>query len=306
MSSGMSNNFTLKHLGYFVAAAEHQSTKKAALALNVSQPSVSSAISHLEQLFKVGLFVRHHAQGISLTNAGKDLLAYAYEVLRTAQQFERAGQEFDATLKGTIHVGCLVTFAPILMPSIGAAFKDQYRDSKINFTETDQADQIARLHSGELDLCITYDFGLSDDMMFVELVKLPPYVLLPAGHRLEKNKTITLKDLVNEPMVLLDLPITRDYMTRMFETIGKSARIEHLAANPSMVHSLVANGFGYSFYNIRLPQARAADGTPIVCRPLADSVPPVCLGIVTLKGARHTKIILKFIEFCTQHIERLV
>lgn len=302
----MARKFTLKHLRYFVAAAEHQSTKQAALSLNVSQPSISGAIAHLEALYKIGLFVRHHAQGITLTNAGKDLLNHAYEVLRTAQQFDRAGEEFDTTLKGTIYAGCLVTFAPILMPALGAAFRRKFTDSKIHFVETDQADQIKRLRNGELDLCITYDFGLDDHMAFEEIVRLPPYVLLAADHPLAQAKSVALEDLVDEPMILLDLPISREYMSRMFDTIGKVAKIEHLAANPAMVHSLVANGFGYSFYNIKLPDPRAADGTPLVCCPLTGNAPSVCLGVVTLKNARHTKIINKFINFCKQHIAAIV
>ncbi len=306
MSTDRPLNFTLKQLRYFIAAAEHKSTKQAASALNVSQPSVSSAIAHLETRFGVGLFVRHHALGISLTNSGRELLVHAYEAVRAAQQFERAGFEFEATLKGSIHAGCLVTFAPILMPALGAAFKQQVPDSRIQFVETDQADQIDRLRSGELDLCITYDFGLKDDMDFVEIVKLPPYVILPLDHHLAQGCDVALEDLIEEPMVLLDLPFSRDYMSRIFDKIGRAPNIAHRAANPAMVHSLVANGFGYSFYNIRLPQATAADGKPFACRALKDGGTPVCLGIVTLKSVKHTKIIDRFIEFCRSHIKEIV
>jgi len=59
--------FTLKQLEYFVAAGERGSITFAAEKVNISQPSISAAITHLEAEFGVQLFIRHHAQGLSLT-----------------------------------------------------------------------------------------------------------------------------------------------------------------------------------------------------------------------------------------------
>ena len=69
--------YTLKQLQYFVAAAETGSVKLAAQQIPISQPSVSSAISQLEREFDVQLFLRHHAQGLSLTAAGRRMLREA-------------------------------------------------------------------------------------------------------------------------------------------------------------------------------------------------------------------------------------
>lgn len=69
--------FTLRQLEYFIAAGETKSITLAAERINISQPSISIAISHLEQEFGVQLFIRHHAQGLSLTPAGRALLQEA-------------------------------------------------------------------------------------------------------------------------------------------------------------------------------------------------------------------------------------
>lgn len=63
-------NYTLKQLKYFVLAGEHRSVTKAAEAIYVSQPSISSAIHHLEDVTGLQLFIRHHAQGLTLTPQG--------------------------------------------------------------------------------------------------------------------------------------------------------------------------------------------------------------------------------------------
>jgi DNA-binding transcriptional LysR family regulator len=52
--------FTLKQLGYFVAAGEAGSILRAAENIHVSQPSISNAIAHLEDLFQIQLFIRRN------------------------------------------------------------------------------------------------------------------------------------------------------------------------------------------------------------------------------------------------------
>ena len=78
--------FSLRQLGYFVAAAESGSLAAAARRLNVAQPSISSAIRALEARFGLQLLVRHHASGVTLTPAGQRLLRQAGDLL---QQFEQ-------------------------------------------------------------------------------------------------------------------------------------------------------------------------------------------------------------------------
>ncbi|MEE1567842.1 MAG: LysR family transcriptional regulator, partial [Arenicellales bacterium] len=63
--------YSLRQLEYFAATAENQSLAKAAKWLNISQPSISKAITNLERQFSVQLFIRHHARGVSLTPAGE-------------------------------------------------------------------------------------------------------------------------------------------------------------------------------------------------------------------------------------------
>jgi DNA-binding transcriptional LysR family regulator len=63
--------YTLRQLAYFVAAGEAGSILKAAENIHFSQPSISNAISQLEDTFGIQLFIRHHARGMSLTTSGR-------------------------------------------------------------------------------------------------------------------------------------------------------------------------------------------------------------------------------------------
>ena len=58
---------TLRQLEYLISVGETGSIARASEALNVSSPSISAAISQLEEELGFSLFVRRHAQGLSQT-----------------------------------------------------------------------------------------------------------------------------------------------------------------------------------------------------------------------------------------------
>jgi DNA-binding transcriptional LysR family regulator len=58
---------SFRQLTYFIAAAQTGSITLASKRANISQPAISTAISHIERELDVQLFLRHHAQGLSLT-----------------------------------------------------------------------------------------------------------------------------------------------------------------------------------------------------------------------------------------------
>ncbi|MEO0361306.1 MAG: LysR family transcriptional regulator, partial [Pseudomonadota bacterium] len=67
----MAIRYTLRQLEYFVAVGEAGSIAQASERVSVSSPSISAAIGALEAEFGVQLFVRQHAQGLSLTPGGR-------------------------------------------------------------------------------------------------------------------------------------------------------------------------------------------------------------------------------------------
>ena len=56
--------YTLRQIEYFIATAETGSITLASERVNISQPSISTAIAHLEEELGTQLFVRRHAQGM--------------------------------------------------------------------------------------------------------------------------------------------------------------------------------------------------------------------------------------------------
>src|SRR5579862_4783147 len=100
--------YSLRQLRYFVVTAEVLSFTAAARRLHISQPSISTALADLEISFGVQLFIRHHASGLSLTQAGRDLLGQARNLLKFAEELQMAAKEMDGGMTGAIALGFLV------------------------------------------------------------------------------------------------------------------------------------------------------------------------------------------------------
>ena len=95
----------LRHLRYFVMAAEEANISRAAARLNVSQPAVSRQIRDLEAEWDVQLFARE-PQGLRLTPAGEVALTQARDILSRALQLGEALRPFSATNRRvTLKVG---------------------------------------------------------------------------------------------------------------------------------------------------------------------------------------------------------
>lgn len=296
--------FTLRQLEYFVAAGETGSVRLASERVNISQPSVSAAISHLEQVFGVQLFVRHHAQGLSLTPAGERLLREARSLLAHADDISSLAGELADGVAGSLVVGCLVTLAPMLIPAVARGFGAQHERVQLEIVEDHHAGLMEGLRHGRLSAALSYDLDLPPEVAFEKLVALPPYVLLPASHALASRTSLTLRDLGAEPYVMLDLPQSREYFLGLFLQEDITPRVAARSAHTDVVRSLVASGHGFGLANVRPRNRAALDGQPLAYVPLESRYRPLVLGIATLGAPRVPRVVSAFQAFCRDAFAR--
>lgn len=293
--------YTLKQLQYFVAAAGHGNLTAAAESLHVSQPSVSAAIAQLEAVFEVQLLVRHQAKGVSLTPAGHRIAAEARGLLGHAADFAEGAKALGGSLSGTLDLGCFVTFAPFYLPRLLLEFAATHPSVRVSVQEGALDVLQDRLISGACELALLYRLGIRDTVETEVLTRLSPYALLGRDHPLAARKALSLKDLAPEPLVLLDLPHSRDYFRTMFVRAGIDPRITHRSLSFEMVRGLVANGHGYSILNLRPSGDLSYDGARVVCRPLRDPLEPLSIVLARVKGARLTRRALAFAAHCRDY-----
>lgn len=294
--------FTLKQLSYFVAAGEAGSILRAAENIHVSQPSISNAISHLEEVFQIQLFIRHHAQGMSLTTAGNQIMERAQALLRDAGELHSFAGKLSQQIFGSLNVGCFIPIAPIVTPELCHGFIQSHEGVEVNVSEGNQAELLSRLKKGVIDLALTYDLQLESDIAFTALAELKPYVLLAADHPLAGESSIALESIARERFILLDLPLSDAYFMSLFDTNNVKPNIHARTRHIEVQRALVAKGYGYSLANVRPINQNSLDGSGLKYVPLWGYNPGLTLGIATLANIRKTIVVDSFSQFCQEQI----
>jgi DNA-binding transcriptional LysR family regulator len=294
--------FTLRQLEYFVAVGEAGSIAKAAEQVNVSPPSISASIAQLESEFGIQLFVRKHSHGLSLTTGGRAFLKEAARLLAAADALHDMASDIAGKVRGPLAVGCLMTFAQIVLPPLRMKFERIYPEVRVRQFERNQGQLLEMLQRGEIDAALTYDLELSQEMVFEPLAELPAYVMLPVGHRLAAKESITPQELVYEPMVLLDLPYSREYFLSAFQHRGLRPNIAERTGDIAVMRSMVANGFGYGIANMRPLNTMSPDGKPLVFVPLTGDIRPLTMGVLLPNAEHRTQTVQAFIDHCRRFV----
>lgn len=288
--------FTLRQLEYLVAVGDCGSVTLAAERLNVSAPSVSTAIAQLEAEFGLPLFVRRHAHGMSATQAGRELIAEAAGVLAAAGRLTDVANRHTGLVRGPLNVGCLLTFAQIVLPQLRRSFAGVHPEVAFRQFERHQAGLIEGLREAKLDVALTYDLAIPADLEFTELATLPPFALFAADHPLASRASVAPAELAALPLILLDLPLSADYFLSVFERAGQRPRIAERTQDMAVMQSLVANGFGYSIANVRPLSELAPDGGRLAFVPLAGPVQPLRMGLLSAGGGQAALTVRAFVD----------
>ncbi|MEO9650964.1 MAG: LysR family transcriptional regulator [Roseobacter sp.] len=298
----MQTRFTLRQLEYFTCAAETGSIAAASRILNVSSPSISTALTQLEDELGAALFVRKRARGLSLTEAGRTLAAQAASVLSEAAELTRLAGNVSDAVQGPLRLGCLVTFAQIVVPDLRRSFEAEHAAVTLSQTELTQPEIFAALRRADVDLCLTYAIDVPNDLEFHPIKTLPPFVMLAPDHPLSHQESVTIPDLADHAMVLLDLPLSSDYFLSFFNAADVKPIIAERTKDMAVARSLVANGFGYSIVNFRPVGTRAPDGKPLVFVPLNSKVPAIPVGVLSAIGAMKRRTCATFLQHCIKEM----
>lgn len=296
--------FTLRQLEYFIAVGETGSLTVASERIHMSPPALSTAISHLETELKARLFIRHHAQGLSLTPAGRTLLGEAKRVVAQAEGLYTVASQTSLSVRGSLSVGCMVTLAPMLVPELTRSFTAAFPAAQVSHVEGHGEDLLRSLRRCETDIALIYDLRVTDDIEFHALVSLPPYVVVAETHRLAGRPAVTFGELSEEPMVLLDLPLSREYFLALFMKEGLEPRIAARSPHQEVVRSMVASGYGYTLFNARPKSDRALDGRRLSSVRIAGEHQPMTIGVATLRELTRSRLIDAFHAHCKESISR--
>ncbi len=156
---------TIRHLKMFAAVCEYGGVTRAAEALHVAQPVVSTAVSELEKYYGIRLFERIN-QRLVITEQGGELLVKARDVISCFEDFEGLAREDSG--KPRVRVGSSLTIAQTGLPAIIKKIRERYPavDLCIEANKTSEIEE--GIMRGELD------FGIVEDRVTSAVMKTAP------------------------------------------------------------------------------------------------------------------------------------
>ena len=243
--------YTLKQLRYLEAAARLNSITAAAGENNISPSSIAAAIDSIEAEVGETLFIRNPSKGIALTRFGRNFLKSVRELLRSHANFENSLPGISEKIEGSIRLGCFTPVAPLILPLVLQMVSEIHPTLSVQVIDGDATQMVELVKTNQIDLALTMSLGVPVQLYFNSLFVARPHVVLSDRHRLAKKKSIALYELVDEPLILLDLDQTRLYMMGLFERQGLSPKILYSSRSSELVRSLVAAKLGYAIYNVK-------------------------------------------------------
>jgi LysR family transcriptional regulator, hca operon transcriptional activator len=275
----------LRHLRYFVAAAEARSLKLAAEErLHTTQPSLSRQIRDLEDEVGTPLFVRG-AKGVELTPAGRVFLDHARVMLSQAEAAVQSARQIAYPTKPSFALGFMIGHDTTLLPAALKLLRDELPNIHVVISTQNSPQLAAALLHGGIDVAFLRREDGSGDLDFRTLVEESFHVFLPSNHPLAANGTVTLQQLAREIFISVSgtalsisgkQPALRRAIDRFLHDNGVKIRPSHEVDNLGSVMSLIASTGGVALLPL---YAKTFLPDSVTTRPLQGPGPKIDLSV---------------------------
>lgn len=241
---------TLDQLRYFAAVCQYDSVTLAAQALNVSQPSVSSAIKNLEAEFGVTLFDRQRRR-LRLTPAGDQLLELSRPLLADADQLKQTMQSMGG--KQVLRLGVPPMIGSLLLQPLYSRFVPRNPQLRLQIVEDDSGGLRRLLEEGKISAAfLPHTADLDSGWGCMELGRLQNVCCVSREHPLAGEKTVSLAQLAKEPLVLFKNSFFQtERILTGFQNLGCQPNVvlytAQLSTVQNMIQSNAAAGFMFRF-----------------------------------------------------------
>ncbi len=193
----------LRDLHYVLAVADIRNFNRAAEFCHVSQPTLSMQIKKLEGELGLSLFERTN-KNVMPTPAGLRIIESARQIVAHEKQIREIARTAHDPRAGEFRLGAIPTLAGYVFPSYAPAVAKAFPRLQLLLLEEKTEILLERLKEGKIDAALlalpVQDNGLSSAFLFDD-----PFLLaVNARHELANRKTVTMKDLMNRPLLLLD------------------------------------------------------------------------------------------------------
>lgn len=188
---------TLAQLRSFEAVARLGGVGKAAAALHLAQPTVSTQLRELSNAVGLTLFVPR-GRGVALTAEGELLLATARELFASWRRFEEEAADLRGLKAGRLRIAA-VTTAEYFLPNLIGPFAHAHPGIEIELAVENRDAVVRRLRDGEDELATMMLPPADLPLERWPFLENPLVVVAPFHHPLAQRRRLRLEQLINEP-----------------------------------------------------------------------------------------------------------
>lgn len=298
------NEPTLRQMMYFLAVLDQGSLTAAARHSHISQSALSMAVNQLESFLKVQLFIRQKSQKALPTPAALRLEPHARAMLDRLDMARLAVHDEHHDLQGTLRVGCLSTLSPRILPRLVHQISQEFPGIVLRLQESSPVNLQEQLRLGRLDLVFMYRRMMDNDLDCVDLLPAEMHVMLPGNHELAASARVSVRDLGNLPLILLDIPPTADSILGILAALGLNPVPRLRSPNIETVREYVGLGLGYCLTNT-IPENTLSFGNhPVAYVPLADSIQANSISAVRLPDLAPSRRVQLAIDLVRRNLSR--
>lgn len=281
----------LRHLRYFVAVGEEENVTRAAARLHVSQPPLTRQIRDLEDELGIALFERT-GKALRLTVAGRAFLDEARAVLARVAAAVATARDAARGGRGTLAIGYAPSPSAGLLPAALQDFRAAAPQVKVQLHDQSAPAMLAGLRDRSLDVAVLMQppkAGLVG-LAFAPLRTFPLVVAMAPAHPLAAKRRVTIKEVLNEPFIVLRREDYTDYHALLRRVLGVAYRRLRIAedcdSGMSMITAIEA-GRGVA---VTIAALAATAGRRLRLVPLFPKPAPAVLGAAWRRDERNPAV----------------
>jgi DNA-binding transcriptional LysR family regulator len=295
----------LRHLRYFTAVVESKGYREASRRLHIAQPSISEAVSDLEDELGLKLFSRAH-RNARVTPEGEIFYEDAVRILQQAETAILTAKRAAEGKVGRLSIGFIGSATLSFLPDLIRRYKLEYPNVKLALHDLYPAELDKACDRGEIDIAITRTLSLerSKNRQSRVLLRDPLVAVVPRSRKLKlKSKKIRLADLAKERFILFH----RQGAPGVFDTIvgacrsqGFSPQVENEPNSMQTILSLVEAEEGVAIVPASISNLRS-NGVQFV-----RLVPDLHLDLIVAWSRGETSVILRtFLDFLNANTDAI-
>lgn len=284
----------------FLNLCETMSYTRTAQQLNITQPTVTQHIQHLEKIYQTPLFSYAHKE-LALTEKGKLLRRYAISMRANSEQIDKVMRE-PGKARASLNFGATLTIGEYTMPPILQKYLTAYPETDISMRVNNTRVLLEALQQGQIDFAViegNFDRQEYDSIFFMA----ESFIGVCAASSLLAKRPVSLGDLISQRLILRERGSgTRNVLeTVLFAHNLNTCQFHGLLeiSNFQAIKEMVRSGFGISFM-YREAARDALDRGDLAEINLMNFNVMREFSFVFLRGSVSEKRITEFFEFCRQ------